>query len=204
MLSSTDLPADAAFAAGADYVQDDYQVSCGTGTFFGKSESPNSTVRRASHLTSIGGTPAGSNVPVESSVALPNGGTANVSLVFDQVDTAGLTSVSAGDIGPPSPYGFKLMNPPVFYDVHTTATFSGSVRVCLGWTEGQLANESQARVFHLENDSWVEHHRCCHSRYGEQQGVRHGIQPVTLHADGSEVSVRRLLRAGRQPDDECR
>ena len=156
MLSSTDLPSDAAFAAGADYVQDDYQVSCGTGTFFGKSEFPNSTVRRAFSLTSIGGTPAGLNVPVESTAALPNGGTANVSLVFDQVDTAGLTSVSAGDIGPPSPYGFKLMNPPVFYDVHTTATFSGSVRVCLGWTEGQLANESQARVFHLENDSWVD------------------------------------------------
>ena len=156
MLSTTALPTNANFATGADYVQDDYQVSCGTGTFFGKSESPNSSVRRPFSLSSAGSTPAGSNVPVDAPVTLPNGGTSNVSLVFDYVDTPGATSVSAATIGPPTPNGFKLPNPPVFYNVQTTATFGGSVRVCLGWTEGQLANESQARVFHLENDSWVD------------------------------------------------
>jgi hypothetical protein len=156
MLSSTDLPADAAFAAEADYVQDEYQVSCGTGTLFGKAESRTSTVKRAFSLTSIGATPAGSNVAVASPVTLPDGGTANVSLVFDQVETTGVTSVSAVASGPPSPSGFKLTNPPVFYDVRTTATFGGSVRVCLGWTEGQIANESAARVFHFEYSSWVD------------------------------------------------
>jgi hypothetical protein len=156
MLSSTDLPADAAFAAQADYVQDDYQVSCGTGTVFGKAESPTSTPKRTFSLTSIGGTPAGSNVPVDSPVTLPDGGTARVSLVFDQVDVPGITSVTAAATGPGSPSGFKLTNPPVFYDVRTTAIFAGSVRVCLGWTEGQIADESQARVFHFENDSWTE------------------------------------------------
>ena len=37
----------------------------------------------------------------------------------------------------PPPPGPKLTNPPVYYDINTTAAFSGAVRVCLGWTEGR-------------------------------------------------------------------
>jgi hypothetical protein len=59
-------------------------------------------------------------------------------------------------MGPPPPSGFKLGNPPVYYDITTTAIFTGNVRVCLSWTEGQIANESRVSMFHYENGHWLD------------------------------------------------
>ena len=44
----------------------------------------------------------------------------------------------------------------MYYEITTTATFSGNVRVCIGWAEDQFANESRVRLFHQENSSWVD------------------------------------------------
>ena len=83
-------------------------------------------------------------------------GTPQVSMTFEQVDEAGETSVQVSSQGPPPPAGFKLTNPPVYYEIQTSATFTGAVRICLGWQEGQIANEDNARVFHFENNQWVD------------------------------------------------
>jgi hypothetical protein len=102
-----------------------------------------------------GDTPVGEGIvvtPVDQTTNTPSG----VSLVFDQVETSGQTSVSTNASGPLPPAGFKLTNPPVYYDISTTATFSGSVRVCLNWSEGQIANENNVRLFHREGSTWVD------------------------------------------------
>jgi hypothetical protein len=95
-------------------------------------------------------------VPVSVTADLPNGQTTSISLTFDHVNDGGETTVATGATGPPPPSGFKLTNPPVYFDIATTATFSGSVRVCLTWTEGQIANENRVRMFHHENAAWVD------------------------------------------------
>ena len=100
-------------------------------------------------------TDVGSAVLVSPFVALPNGTAGSVSLTFDTVSTAGTTSVTSSGAGQPPPSGFKLTNPPVYYEIQTTATFSGSVRVCLGWTEGQVANEQKVSIFHYEANQWA-------------------------------------------------
>jgi hypothetical protein len=107
-------------------------------------------------VSSMANTDVGSNVPVELGVTLPGGGNAPVSLTFDRVVTAGNTSASTSSGGPPPPSGFKLGNPPVYYEISTTATFSGNVRVCVSWTEGQFANESHIRLFHQEHSNWID------------------------------------------------
>jgi hypothetical protein len=100
-------------------------------------------------------TDSGTDVSVNPPVTLPDGTTASISLTFDSVETTGETTVTASSQGPPPPSGFKLTNPPVYYEITTTATFSGTVRVCLSWTEGQIANESNVEMFHYENNQWV-------------------------------------------------
>ena len=103
-----------------------------------------------------GATNTGSNVSIEPSAILPNGAATSVSITFDSVQTNGATTVSATTTGPPPPSGFKLTEPPAYYDIATTATFSGAVRVCFTWTEGQIDNESSVALFHYEQDNWVD------------------------------------------------
>jgi hypothetical protein len=103
-----------------------------------------------------GQTGVGSDVPVTAPATLPNGSSAVVSLTFDEVTASGTTSVTTTAAGPPPPAGFKLTSPPVYYDIVTTATFSGSVDVCLHWTEGQISNETKVRIFHRDAGQWID------------------------------------------------
>lgn len=104
---------------------------------------------------SPGATPVGNDVavvPLDQATNAPS----PVSLQFDQVVTSGQTIVTTSATGPPPPAGFKLTSPPVYYEISTTATFSGSVRVCLSWSEGQIANENHVLLFHNEGGLWVD------------------------------------------------
>lgn len=89
---------------------------------------------------------------------LPDGTQAPVTVEFGTVTEAGATTVTASTAGPPPPDGFKLLGgqQPIYYDVETTAVFSGTARVCFTWLEGQLANEKNARLFHHVNGAWVD------------------------------------------------
>jgi len=106
-------------------------------------------------------TPPGSEIAVSPVVTLPGGGTSTttVEMTFESVETAGVTTVSAtstpsgGASG--SPPGFKAGTPPVYYDVSTTASFSGSVNLCFSWQEGQYKNENNIELFHFENGDYV-------------------------------------------------
>jgi len=104
----------------------------------------------------IGYTPAGSNVDVDVTAALPGGSTAWVGVGFDEVLSAGRTSVATSNQGPTPPAGFQLGKPPVYYDVATTATFSGNVEVCFTWMDGQFHNEKMIRLQHYETNAWVD------------------------------------------------
>jgi hypothetical protein len=99
-------------------------------------------------------------VSVSPIVDLPDGTTTTtVQLTFDSVLSGGTTTVSAastpsGGASGSAP-GFKAGTPPVYYDVNTTATFSGPVTLCFFWQEGQFRNESNIKLFHFENDAWI-------------------------------------------------
>jgi hypothetical protein len=101
-------------------------------------------------------TPTGSGIAVTPSVTLPNGTTGTVTLAFDNVQAPGDTTVTTSSAGHPPASGFKLINPPVYYEITTTATFMGNVRVCLNWADGQIANESRVQMFHYDGNQWVD------------------------------------------------
>jgi hypothetical protein len=135
------------YAGGQGYiVAPNNQLSLGCG--------PSGFHFRTNVIVPDGATPTGSNVSVTPQVTLPDGSLTSVSLAFDQVSSSGVTTVTSSSTGNPPPSGFRLTNPPVYYDITTTAAFSGSVRVCLSWSEGQIANENNVRLFHYESGRW--------------------------------------------------
>ena len=101
------------------------------------------------------GTPAGAAV----TVAL-NGGTGvadGVSVMFTSVGTAGSTTLTASASGPTPPAGFTLGAPPTFYDVATTAAFTGTVQVCINYTNRPVpAPESDLKLLHFQGGGWVD------------------------------------------------
>jgi hypothetical protein len=103
-----------------------------------------------------GYTPVGTNVDIDVPAALPDGTTTMVAVGFDQVHAAGRTVITTAETGPAPPMGFQVGHPPVFYEVATTATFSGYIEICFCWTEGQYHNEKAIRVFHYESGAWVD------------------------------------------------
>jgi len=101
-----------------------------------------------------GFTPTGSNVSDQPADAT-TGGTP-VTLTFATVTQAGTTTLTTTSGGPPPPTAFKLGNPPVYYNLSTTAVFSGSVTVCVNYAGTTFGNPSKLRLFHYENNAWID------------------------------------------------
>jgi hypothetical protein len=142
--------------------------SLGTAYVDGYTASDNFPTTAGAFQTSFGGggrdafvakigepnTPAGNNVavqPTDSTTA-----TAPVALTFETVTAAGTTSLATVAAGPAPPSGFSLGDPPTYYDLSTTATFTGSVTVCISYSGVSFIDQSQLRLFHFESGAWVD------------------------------------------------
>ena len=96
----------------------------------------------------ISNTPTGNTVTV-----LPAVGT---EVTFSSVSSPGNTTVTTAGSGPAAPTGFSLGDPPTYYDVKTTATFSGAVTVCLTYDPARYADISGLRLLHYASNVWVD------------------------------------------------
>ena len=82
-----------------------------------------------------------------------------VTVTFSDVTAPGATSLTTGGSGPAPPANFSLGNPPVFYDITTTAGYTPPVAVCVHWVQGTFgsdAAEAGLRFFHFENEAWTD------------------------------------------------
>lgn len=108
-----------------------------------------------------GTTTPGSDVSVKPNDAT-TGNPSPTTITFDQVTASGTTTVTSGTIGgtgspvAPSTAQFKLGQPPTYYDVETTASFTGSVTLCFDYSQASYGNESKLRLLHFENGAWVD------------------------------------------------
>jgi uncharacterized repeat protein (TIGR01451 family) len=93
-------------------------------------------------------TPAGSNV----SVPLGNG----VSVTFSNVSTAGQTTIDITTTGSPPPTSFRLGKQNIYYDVNTTAVFSGPMTICFIYDDTQFSREDKLKLFHFEGSNWTD------------------------------------------------
>jgi large repetitive protein len=99
-------------------------------------------------------TPAGNNVsvaPQDTSTA-----TSPMTVTFGTVTQAGQTNVTVSNTGSAPPPNFQLGNPPTYYDLTTTATFTGGAVVCINYGGITFNNQSAIKLFHSENGVWVD------------------------------------------------
>jgi hypothetical protein len=80
-------------------------------------------------------------------------GASPVTLTFNQVTQPGNTSLNTSSTGPAAPSGFQLGNPGVYYNLSTTATFTGSVTICINYTGIFFTQPPQ--LFHYQGAGWV-------------------------------------------------
>lgn len=101
-----------------------------------------------------GATSTGSNVAVNPNDAT-TGEPAPVGLTFPGVTEAGTTTVTSGTLSDnniPVPSGFRVGASSTYYEIKTTASFTGQVTVCIKYTEANYDAEGQVRLLHYEKD----------------------------------------------------
>ncbi len=77
-------------------------------------------------------------------------------VAFASIIVPGDTSVATSSTGPALPAGFQLGNPPTYYDVTTTVTYTGSATVCLNYDPAQYSDPTALRLLHYEADAWTD------------------------------------------------
>ncbi len=103
-------------------------------------------------------TSSGSNVVVQ-----PVDGTTEttpVTVTFSNVTAPGLTSLTTGPTGPPLPGSF-MFGDGTYYDLSTTATFSGNITVCIAYNPNTLqVPENTLQMLHWDTTqnpaAWVD------------------------------------------------
>jgi len=100
-----------------------------------------------------GSTPAGTDVLVTVTDLL--------TLDFDNVTVGGVTEVITATEGEPAPTGFQLVPSasPLYYEISTSAEFTGTVTICFLYDEGDISvPESELSILHWEGDpgGWVD------------------------------------------------
>lgn len=106
-------------------------------------------------------TPPGEDVAV-TPIDPTTGEPAAATLVFDAVLAGGETTVTSGSLSgsgapaAPSSADFKLGNPATYYEITTTAAFSGAIQICINYSSASYGNESKLRLLHGQDGSWVD------------------------------------------------
>lgn len=80
-----------------------------------------------------------------------------VQITFSEITTAGNTTVDviAIDDAPTLPAGFSV-DGALFFEISTTAGFSGAITLCLPYDASAFPNPAELRLLHGENGDWVD------------------------------------------------
>jgi len=125
-------------------------------------------------------TPTGTNVQVT-----PAPG---VSVTFSTVTVGGNTSATTNTSGPPPPSGYRIVGvagQPIYYDIITTATYSGPITICIDYDETQVVgNEADLKLW--KNDTgW--------------QDITTSVDTVNNKIYGSTTTLSIFIVAGPTP-----
>ncbi|WP_309109058.1 PxKF domain-containing protein [Arthrobacter sp.] len=121
------------------------------------------------------------------SVVIPvdNTGGKDVTLTFENVTTSGTTTVTRleSDSDYP-PEGFSsLTDPPLYYDIHTTAEFdpASGVEICISFVPTDTMTEDQAagqHLYHYVDGAWKD--ITSSSSYGKVCGITDSFSPFAV------------------------
>jgi hypothetical protein len=81
-------------------------------------------------------------------------GTTPVTLTFTSVTQPGMTTLTTGNAGPSAPAGFQPGNPPIYYEISTTAAYANPVTICINYPGNTFTQQPQ--IFHYQNGAWLQ------------------------------------------------
>jgi len=83
-----------------------------------------------------------------------------VSLVFTEIAVSGVTTVTMTERGPPPPTGFKLVPLGTYYEITTSATYTGLIQICINYDDSTLTpgqeEQLKLRQYDEPTDEWIE------------------------------------------------
>lgn len=91
-------------------------------------------------------TPVGEDVVVTPSDQTT--GEAPVTVTFQNVTESGTTSLITSSDGPPPSEYFELGNPPTYYEITTTAQYSGNISICIDYSDISYEDEDSLSLIH--------------------------------------------------------
>jgi hypothetical protein len=125
------------------------------------------------------GRAVGSDVPV--APVDETTGESPIALVFENVTSSGTTTVTSSATGTPPPDGFKLGNPPVYYEIATTAEFDGSIEICINYDPTGFSRPARLRLFHdAGTGGWDDVTTCNDPVAGRICGTVTSLSPFSL------------------------
>jgi hypothetical protein len=102
-------------------------------------------------------TPVGTNVAV--SPVDPTTGTQPVAISFATVSSGGVTTIASANTPPAATSAIQSsfsVASAVYYDIRTTATFSGAATVCVTYPAGTFAPGVQPALLHYNGTAWED------------------------------------------------
>ena len=81
-----------------------------------------------------------------------------VTLTFSTVTQSGTTQLITSSSGAQAPFGFKVGQPPVYYDISTTAVYSGPITICIDYSGVSFTNPNLLSIWHFDSGagSWTK------------------------------------------------
>ena len=139
---------------------------------------------------SRGNTPAGFGIAAQPWD--PTTDTSPVTVTYGQVTQGGTTSLVTGPSGPALPGNFMTGNG-IYYNLSTTATFTGNIQVCINYNEATLTvPENTLRLLHwdttLNPDQWVDITTSLNTTTNVICGLTSSLSPFVIGA-GSVTAV---------------
>ena len=84
----------------------------------------------------------------------------SVSLIFDNVTEPGTTEMTVTSTGPDPSSSFTIVpsDPPIYYNITTTAVFEDSIEICISYDDTDMSPEVEASLTLMHHDGveWVD------------------------------------------------
>ena len=96
------------------------------------------------------------NTQLGNNVLVPLVGGFGTIVQYETVTESGNTTLETGTVGPEIPSGFSFGEPINYFNIETTASFTGAIQIVIYFGNMTYNQEDALRILHYENDQWVD------------------------------------------------
>jgi len=156
-----------------------------------------------------GTTPTGTNVTVVAGGGLGTPGGSQIT--FSSVTQSGQTTIAQSGVGPPPPTAFSILTSagqPRYWDIDTTASFSGAVAVCFHYDDSELVGpENELALQHYDGVSFTDITSSIDTQTNVICGISSSLSPFAVtellpgDSDGDTLDNRSEFYCGSPPGD---